>query len=147
MTVQLTSLQLLMHILQNVAFVGVAVVVNVASRNKLSTTDRQRNYLDRMSTVAQQQRDYDREQHAEACARLTDQERQQERRRNHEQQAEARAWLTDQERQHERRRNREQQAEVRAQLANQERQQERRRNCEQQAEACAWLTYQQRQQQ
>jgi hypothetical protein len=47
--VQLTSLQLLMHILQNVASVGDAAVVNATSRNMLSIADRQRNYLDRMS--------------------------------------------------------------------------------------------------
>ncbi len=73
MTVQLTSVQLLMHILQNVASVGAAVVVNAASRNKLFAVDCQRNYLDRMSTAArQQQQDRDCEQHAEARARLTD---------------------------------------------------------------------------
>jgi hypothetical protein len=77
--VQLTSLQLLMHILQNAASVGVAAVVNAASRNRLFAADRQRNYLDRMSTAArQQQQDRDREQHAEARARLINQERQQE---------------------------------------------------------------------
>ncbi len=52
MTVQLTSLQLLMHILQNVASVGDAAVMNTASRNRLFVADRQRNYLDRMSTAA-----------------------------------------------------------------------------------------------
>ncbi len=60
-----------MHILQNVAF-----VVNVTFRNRLSAVDRQRNYLDRMSTATRQQQwDRDHERHAEACARLTDQER------------------------------------------------------------------------
>jgi hypothetical protein len=54
MTVQLTSLQLLMHILQNAASVGVAAVVNAASRNKLSTADHQRNYLDHMSIATRQ---------------------------------------------------------------------------------------------
>ncbi len=48
-------------------------------------TDRQQNYLDHMSTAArQQQRDRDRKQHAEAHARLTDQQRQQQRDRNRE---------------------------------------------------------------
>ncbi len=76
MIVQLTSLQLLMHILQNAAFIGAAAAVNAASRNRLFATDCQRNYLDRMSTAARQQhQDHDREQHAEACARLIDQER------------------------------------------------------------------------
>jgi hypothetical protein len=42
-----------------------------------SAADRYRNYLDRMSIAArQQQRDRDHEQHTEARARLTDQERQ-----------------------------------------------------------------------
>jgi hypothetical protein len=62
-----------MHILQNVAYAGVTVVVNAASRNRLFAADRQRNYLDRMSTATrQQQRDRDRdcEQHVEARARL-----------------------------------------------------------------------------
>jgi hypothetical protein len=81
--VQLTSLQLLMHILQNATSVGVAAVVNAASRNKLSAADRQRNYLDRMSTATQQQQqDRDREQHVEARARLINQERQQQRYRD-----------------------------------------------------------------
>jgi hypothetical protein len=62
----------------------------------LSTVVRQRNYLDRMSTATwQQQWDLDREQHAEARARLTDQERQQQRDCDCEQHAEARARLTD----------------------------------------------------
>ncbi len=74
--VQLTSLQLLMHILQNTASIGAAVAVNAASRNRLSVADRRRNYLDRMSIVTwQQQQDCDCEQHAEARARLIDQER------------------------------------------------------------------------
>jgi hypothetical protein len=78
-TVQLTSLQLLMHILQNDASVGAAAAMNAASRNRLSVADRQWNYLDRMSTAArQQQQDRDREQHVEARAWLTDQEQQQE---------------------------------------------------------------------
>jgi hypothetical protein len=50
MTVQLTSLQLLMHILQNAA-----AVVNATSRNKLSAANRQQNYLDRMSIATRQQ--------------------------------------------------------------------------------------------
>ncbi len=85
MTMQLTSLQLLMHILQNAASIGAAVVVNAASRNRLFAADRQWNSLDRMSIAArQQQQDRDREQHAEARARLTNQGRQQERRRHRE---------------------------------------------------------------
>jgi hypothetical protein len=60
-----------MHILQTTASVGAAAAVNAASRNKLSVADRQRNYLDRMSTATQQQQqDRDREQHVEARARL-----------------------------------------------------------------------------
>ncbi len=47
-TVQLTSLQLLMHILQNAVSVGDAAVMNTASRNRLSAANRQRNYLDRI---------------------------------------------------------------------------------------------------
>ncbi len=91
MTVQLTSMQLLMHILQNVASVATAVVVNVVSKNRLSAADRQRNYLDHMSIAArQQQQDCDRKQHTEARARLADQER----RRHRKQQAEACARLT-----------------------------------------------------
>jgi hypothetical protein len=75
-TVQLTSLQLLMHILQNAASIGDTAAMNIASRNRLSAADRQRNYLDRMSIAAQQQQqDRNREQHAEARAWLIDQER------------------------------------------------------------------------
>jgi hypothetical protein len=49
-----------------------ASTVNTASRNRLSTVERQRNYVDRMSTAArQQQRDRDRKQHGEARAQLT----------------------------------------------------------------------------
>jgi hypothetical protein len=44
-----------MHILQNNAFVNVAINVNAACRNMLSTVDRQQNYLDRMSTATGQQ--------------------------------------------------------------------------------------------
>ncbi|CAK9235077.1 unnamed protein product [Sphagnum jensenii] len=89
-----------MHILQNAASVGDAVAMNTASRNRLSAADHQRNYLDRMSTAAQQQQqDRDREQHAEARARLIDQERQQQRDRDRERHGEARARLIDQERQ------------------------------------------------
>ncbi len=88
---QLTSLQLLMHILQNATSVGDAAAMNGASRNRLSTADRQRNYLDRMSTAAQQQQwDRDRERHAEARARLIDQEQQQQQDRNREQHRQAR---------------------------------------------------------
>jgi hypothetical protein len=54
-TVQLTSLQLLMHILQNAASVGATAVVNAASRNRLFADDRQWNYVDRMSTTTRQQ--------------------------------------------------------------------------------------------
>ncbi len=118
MTVQLTSLQLLMHILQNAASIGVVAATNAASRNRLSITDRQQNYLDHMSTAAQQQQqDRNRVQHVEACARLTDQERQQERRHHRKQQAETYARLTDQERQqqHDRDRDREQHRQARGQ--------------------------------
>jgi hypothetical protein len=98
--VQLTSLQLLMHILQNAASIGDAAAMNTASRNRLSAVDCQRNYLDRMSTVTQQQQqDHDREQHAKARARLLDQERHQQRDRDREWHGEARARLIDQERQ------------------------------------------------
>ncbi|CAM6073182.1 unnamed protein product [Sphagnum tenellum] len=56
-----------MHILQNAASVGAAAAVNAASRNRLYVVDRQRNYLDRMSTAAQQQqRDCDHERHRQA---------------------------------------------------------------------------------
>jgi hypothetical protein len=48
--------------------------------------------------LTNQERRSNREQHAEARARLTDQEQQQERRNNREQHTEARARLTDQER-------------------------------------------------
>ncbi len=69
-----------------------------------------------MSTAArQQQQDCDREQHAEAPARLTNQERQQEQRRHHEQQAEARARLTYQQRQQQRDRDRERHRQARGQ--------------------------------
>jgi hypothetical protein len=44
-----------------------SVVVHIASWNRLSIVDCQRNYVDRMSTVArQQQRDRNREQHQQA---------------------------------------------------------------------------------
>ncbi len=136
MTVQLTSLQLLMHILQNAASIGDAAAMNTASRNRLSAVDRQRNYLDRMSTAAQQQQqDRDREQHAKAHARLIDQERQQQRDRNRERHREARARLIDQERQQQRDRNRERHREARARLIDQERQQQRDRNREQHRQA------------
>jgi len=50
--------------MENIAFAGAAAVVNAASWNRLSTVDRQWNYVDRMSTAArQQQRDCNREQH------------------------------------------------------------------------------------
>jgi hypothetical protein len=49
----------------------------------LPAANRQRNYLDHMSTVARQhQRDRNREQHAKARAQLTNQQRQQQRERN-----------------------------------------------------------------
>jgi len=53
--VHLTSLQFLLHILQNAASAGAAVLVNAASMSKLSAVDRQRNYVDRMSTATRQQ--------------------------------------------------------------------------------------------
>jgi len=96
-TVQLTSLKLLMHILQNAATAGAVVAVNAASRNRLSAADRQQNYLDRMSTATRQQQwDRDYEHHTKACAQLTDQEWQQQ--RECKQHAKAHARLIDQER-------------------------------------------------
>ncbi len=66
--------------------------MNTTSRNRLSTANR-------MLTVAwHQQRDRNCEQHTEARAWLTDQDRHQQRDRNCEQHAEARAWLTYQDR-------------------------------------------------
>jgi hypothetical protein len=51
--------------------------MNAASKNRLSTVDYQRNYVDHMSTAArQQQRDYNRKQHVKARALLTYQQRQ-----------------------------------------------------------------------
>ncbi len=80
-----------MHILQNAASIGDAAAMNAASRNRLFAADRQRNYLDRMSTAAQQQQwDRDCERHAKARARLIDQERHQQRDRNREQHRQAR---------------------------------------------------------
>jgi len=71
--------------MENTASAGATAVVNAASWNKLSTVDCQRNYVDRMSTAAQQQqRDCDREQHVEARAQLTYQQRQQQQDRDHE---------------------------------------------------------------
>jgi hypothetical protein len=65
-----------MHILQNAASVGATADVNATSKNRLSVVDRQQNYVDYMSTIArQQQRDHEHEQHVEARARLTNQER------------------------------------------------------------------------
>jgi hypothetical protein len=53
--------------MENIAFAGAAAVVNAASWNRLSTVDRQWNYVDRMSTAArQQQRDCNCEQHQQA---------------------------------------------------------------------------------
>jgi hypothetical protein len=53
--------------MENAASTGVAAVVNVASRNRLCAVDRQWNYVDHMSTVAQQQqRDCDCERHRQA---------------------------------------------------------------------------------
>jgi len=58
--------------MENTTSVGIAAAMNAASWNRLSTVDRQRNYVDRMSTAArQQQQDFDREQHVEARAQLT----------------------------------------------------------------------------
>jgi len=58
--------------MENVVFAGAMTTVNATSRNRLSAVDRQRNYVDRMSTATrQQQRDRDREQHTEARAQLT----------------------------------------------------------------------------
>jgi len=53
MTVQLTSLQFLMHIQQNIASIGITAAMNTAFRNMLFAADRQWNYLDRISTAAQ----------------------------------------------------------------------------------------------
>jgi hypothetical protein len=90
--------------------------MNVASRNTLSVANRQRNYLDRMSIAPrQQQRDRNCKQHAEARARLIDQEQQQERHCNHEQQAEACARLTYQQRQQQRDHDRERHRQARGQ--------------------------------
>jgi hypothetical protein len=70
-----------------------------------------------MSTAArQQQRDCNREKHAEARARLTEQEWQQQRDRHREQNVEARARLTEQEQQQQRDRDREWHQSARGQL-------------------------------
>jgi hypothetical protein len=41
--------------MENATSAGVTIVVNATSKNKLSTVDRQRNYVDFMSTIARQQ--------------------------------------------------------------------------------------------
>ncbi len=77
--------------------------MDAPSWNRLSTIDRQRNYVDRMSTAArQQQRDCDRKQHVETRAQLTYQQRQQQRDYDCEQHVEAHAQLTYQQRQQQR---------------------------------------------
>jgi hypothetical protein len=71
--------------MENAASAGAVAVVNTASKNKLSAVDRQRNYVDCMSTAARQQQQHrNREQHGEARAKLTYQQRQLQRDRDRE---------------------------------------------------------------